>query len=217
MTHLTERLSDYIDGSLSPSEREEVERHLAECEECANTLADLRGVVARVQALNDRPPAGDLWPGIAAFIGEGEVVRPIKRSRRVVFTVPQLLAAAITLMLLSAGGVTWFLRSHGSAQPQGGTPVVTQVSNKVTVTPKGYAAAVNELQRVLVENRGKLDSTTVRVLESKLALIDKAIGEAQQALAADPKNPYLHGHLAETQMQKLELLQRVALLAARKS
>ena len=56
MTHLTERLSDYIDGSLSPSEREEVERHLAECEECANTLADLRGVVARVQALNDRPP-----------------------------------------------------------------------------------------------------------------------------------------------------------------
>jgi hypothetical protein len=57
----------------------------------------------------------------------------------------------------------------------------------------------------------------VRVLESKLALIDKAIGEAQQALAADPKNPYLHGHLAETQMQKVELLQRAALLAARKS
>ena len=124
MTHLTERLSDYLDGSLSPSEREEVERHLAECEECANTLADLRGVVARVQALNDRPPAGDLWPGIAAFIGEGELVRPLKRSRRVVFTVPQLLAAAIALMLLSAGGVTWFLRGHAAEQPQGGTPAV---------------------------------------------------------------------------------------------
>jgi anti-sigma factor RsiW len=214
MTHLTERLSDYIDGSLSPSEREEVERHLAECEECANTLADLRGVVARVQALNDRPPAGDLWPGIAAFIGEGELVRPLKRSRRVVFTVPQLLAAAIAVMLLSAGGVALFLRSHAPEQTQGGTPAVIQVS---TVNPKGYSAAVSELQRVLAENRGKLDSTTVRVLESKLALIDKAIGEAQQALATDPKNPYLHGHLAETQMQKVELLQRAALLAARKS
>ncbi len=214
MTHLTERLSDYLDGSLSPSDREEVERHLAECEECANTLADLRGVVARVQALNDRPPAGDLWPGIAAFIGEGELVRPLRRSRRVVFTVPQLLAAAIALMLLSAGGVAWFLRAHAPEQSQGGTPAVIQAS---TVTRKGYDSAVNELQRVLVENRGKLDSTTVRVLESKLALIDKAIGEAQQALAADPKNPYLHGHLAETQMQKLELLQRAALLAARKS
>ncbi|HSE67134.1 MAG TPA: zf-HC2 domain-containing protein, partial [Gemmatimonadales bacterium] len=117
MTHLTERLSDYLDGSLSPSEREEVEQHLAECEECSNTLADLRSVVARVQALNDRPPAGDLWPGIAAFIGEGELVRPIKRSRRVVFTLPQLLAAAIALMLLSAGGVAWFLRGHGAEQP----------------------------------------------------------------------------------------------------
>lgn len=214
MTHLTERLSDYIDGSLTPSEREEVERHLAECEECSNTLADLRGVVARVQALNDRPPAGDLWPGIAAFIGEGEVLRPIKRSRRVVFTLPQLLAAAIALMLLSAGGVAWFMRGHGAEPSQGGTPTVIQTAN---VTRKGYEAAVTELQQVLAENRGKLDSTTVRVLESKLALIDKAIGEAQQALAADPKNPYLHGHLAETQMQKVELLQRAALLAARKS
>jgi Predicted transmembrane transcriptional regulator (anti-sigma factor) len=214
MTHLTERLSDYIDGSLSPSEREEVERHLAECEECANTLADLRGVVARVQALNDRPPAGDLWPGIAAFIGEGEVVRPIKRSRRVVFTVPQLLAAAIALMLLSAGGVAWFMHGHAAEPSQGATPTVIPAAN---VTRKGYDAAVTELQQVLAENRGKLDSTTVRVLESKLALIDKAIGEAQQALAADPKNPYLHGHLAETQMQKVELLQRAALLAARKS
>jgi hypothetical protein len=214
MTHLTERLSDYIDGSLSPSEREEVERHLAECEECANTLADLRGVVARVQALNDRPPAGDLWPGIAAFIGEGEVVRPIKRSRRVVFTVPQLLAAAIALMLLSAGGVAWFMGGHAAEPSQGATPTVIPAAN---VTRKGYDAAVTELQQVLAENRGKLDSTTVRVLESKLALIDKAIGEAQQALAADPKNPYLHGHLAETQMQKVELLQRAALLAARKS
>ncbi|HSR89704.1 MAG TPA: zf-HC2 domain-containing protein [Gemmatimonadales bacterium] len=218
MTHLTERLSDYLDGSLPPSEREEVERHLAACEECSNTLADLRGVVARVQALNDRPPAGDLWPGIAAFIGEGEVVRPIKRSRRVVFTVPQLLAAAIALMLLSAAGVAWFLRGHAADQAQIGTPAVIPASNKASnLTPKGYDAAVTELQQVLTENRGKLDSTTVRVLESKLALIDKAIGEAQQALASDPKNPYLHGHLAETQMQKVELLQRAALLAARKS
>jgi len=214
MTHLTERLSDYLDGSLSSSEREEIEQHLAECEECSNTLADLRSVVARVQALNDRPPAADLWPGIAAFIGEGEVVRPIKRSRRVVFTFPQLLAAAIALMLLSAGGVAWFLRGHGGEQPPAANPTVIPVGN---VTRKGYDAAVSELQQVLTENRGRLDSTTVRVLESKLALIDKAIGEAQQALASDPKNPYLHGHLAETQMQKLELLQRVALLAARKS
>ena len=44
---LVRSLSDYIDGTLSPSEREEIERHLAVCEECANTLADLRGVVAR--------------------------------------------------------------------------------------------------------------------------------------------------------------------------
>ena len=212
-THPVERLSEYLDGNLAPAERETLERHLAVCEDCAFTLADLRGVVARVQALNDRPPAGDLWPGIAAFIGDGEVVRPLKRSRRVTFTVPQLLAAAIALMLLSAGGVGFLLRHGAPAQTETPVPVI----NAAASTPRGYDAAVSELQQVLVEHRTRLDSTTVRVLEAKLALIDKAIAEAQQAVAADSQSSYLHGHLAEVRMQKLELLQRAALLATRAS
>jgi anti-sigma factor RsiW len=213
-THPVERLSEYLDGTMAPAERDALERHLAECEECSLTLADLRGVVARVQALNDRPPAADLWPGIAAFIGDGEVVRPIKRSRRVTFTVPQLLAAAIALMVLSAGGVALLLHNTAPAQIATTPTPVIQVG---TGTSRGYDAAVTELQKVLVEHRAHLDSTTVRVLESKLALIDKAIAEAQQALDADPKSSYLHGHLTETRMQKLELLQRAALLATRAS
>ena len=212
-THPVERLSEYLDGNLAPAERETLERHLAECEDCALTLADLRGVVARVQALNDRPPAGDLWPGIAAFIGDGEVVRPLKRSRRVTFTVPQLLAAAIALMLLSAGGVGFLLRQGTPARAETPVPVISVAAS----TPRGYDAAVSELQEVLVEHRTRLDSTTVRVLEAKLALIDKAIAEAQQAVAADSLSSYLHGHLAEVRMQKLELLQRAALLATRAS
>lgn len=67
--HPTHRLSDYLDGGLPPSRAAEVERHLADCEECARVLDDLRAVVERARSLEDRSAPRDLWPEIAARIG----------------------------------------------------------------------------------------------------------------------------------------------------
>jgi hypothetical protein len=78
---------------------------------------------------------------------------------------------------------------------------------------QSYAAAVTDLERVLAEGRGRLDTTTVRVIEQNLATIDRAIAEAQRALAADSGNLYLNTHLAETMRRKLELLRQAASLA----
>jgi hypothetical protein len=73
-----------------------------------------------------------------------------------------------------------------------------------------YDAAVAELERVLSEQRGQLDTATVRILEQNLAIIDRAVEDARRALEADPANPYLNGHLAQQMMAKIRLLQRAA-------
>jgi hypothetical protein len=73
-----------------------------------------------------------------------------------------------------------------------------------------YDHAVAELQGVLDQNRGRLDPATVRTVETNLALIDRAIGQARQALLADPSNPYLNGHLADQMKRKIRVLQRAA-------
>src|SRR2546430_2987728 len=65
----TDRLSEYIDGTLPEAERTALEAHLAGCAACGTTLDELRRVVARARALDDRPPASDLWPAIAEQIG----------------------------------------------------------------------------------------------------------------------------------------------------
>src|SRR3989442_6810968 len=111
--HGTDRLSLSLDGALAPAEREACEGHVAECAACAGTLADLRRVVARARSLEDRPPRTDLWPAIAAGIGlspSSDVAdlaeRRRGRARRFSFTVPQLAAACIALVLLS-GAVVW--------------------------------------------------------------------------------------------------------------
>jgi hypothetical protein len=52
----------------------------------------------------------------------------------------------------------------------------------------------------------------VSVVEQNLSTIDRAIAEARSALAADPSNSYLSGHLVETRRRKLDLLRRTAAL-----
>jgi predicted anti-sigma-YlaC factor YlaD len=220
----TDRLSEYLDGELLDGERIALEAHLQTCAECSAILNDLRRVVRRARTLNDRAPSRDLWPAIAGRIGatpaaSEEIVelasrRP--RARRWSFSLPQLAAAGIALMAVS-GGAVWLLRSPGA--PPVATPV-TMTSLETPVTnaaanpnaSRSYAAAVADLERVLADGRGQLDSTTVRVIEQNLAAIDQAIAQAQQALDADPANLYLNTHLAETMRRKLDLLRQAAAL-----
>ena len=213
----TERLSDYLDGELKGSERAFLEAHLERCEDCQETLTGLRRVVMRARSLEDRPPAVDLWSGIAERIGASSRAPVVPLRRRFTFSLPQLLAAGIALAVLSAGGA-WML--HPGVQTVALQPVPAAPGD-VPVVPAGapsvaesYDAAVDDLERILAEGRGRLDTATVRVLEQNLALIDRAIAEARRAVAADSANLYLNTHLAETMRRKVDLLRRAAALVA---
>jgi anti-sigma factor RsiW len=224
--HWIDRLSEYLDGELPHNERVALEVHLLDCDRCTATLKDLQRVVRRAQSLPPLVPADDLWAGIARRIGatppRSDIVVDLatrrERTRRWAFSLPQLAAAGIALMTLS-GGAVWLLREPAHPAPvavvnpsRGDTTPVVSVSLKPSAS-QSYAAAVADLERVLAEGQGRLDTTTVRVIQQNLATIDRAIAEAQRALAADSGNLYLNTHLAETMRRKLELLRQAASLA----
>lgn len=233
MTHdgWTDRLSDYVDREMPEGERLALEAHLAGCEACQDTVAVLRAVQRRAARLPDRGPREDLWPAIAALIGNtasavaDPAVLPMVRRRRFAFTIPQLAAAGIALVTL-AGGSTWLaLRSSGP-----GTEIVTPAPSAPAMAPGGtlvrnasleaertYDAAVADLQTLLDAGRDRLDPQTVRVLEQNLAAIDSAVADAQRAIAADPANAYLNTHLARTMRRKIDLLRHAATLASARS
>lgn len=211
----TNRLSEYIDGELDTTERAALEEHLATCGHCYATLADLREVVARAKALEDREPAKDLWAGIRAGLTTDAPI-PLRRDRlvrrRFSLTVGQLLAASIALVLFSGSGV-WM-----ALQPKAGTQPTTPVADRpVTLPPQPSAIswtsqsdeAVAELEAALTSNESKLDTSTVRVVRQSLAVIDRAITDARAALLRDPGNMYLNLHLADTMRRKAELLRRI--------
>lgn len=220
--YYTDRLSDYLDDELAPAERAAVETHLATCRECSATLDELRAVVARAAALPARPPADDLWPGIEPRLTgarDGQVVSfKARSSRRFSFTLPQLAAAGIALMVMSGGGV-WVLQHGGRATSM---PPVAATDERPAVVPAAlvdprYDEAIADLEQALQAGRGDLDPATVRVLEANLAAIDKAIAECRQALDADPANVYLNSHLADARQRKLALLRRATALVGGKS
>ena len=211
-----DRLSEYLDDELTTAERSALEAHLETCTPCAALLGELRRVVYRARQMEERAPGRDLWPGIAGRIGATPVrVAPVRR--RWSFSVPQLAAAAVMLMTLS-GGTVWLLQSNDDIPPTGPVAAVsmpTATPTAITASrsaAQSYAAAVDDLERVLADSRGQLDSTTVRVIEQNLEVIDRAIAQAQQALLADPANLYLNTHLAETMKRKLDLLRQAATL-----
>ena len=219
--HWTERLSDYIDGELGPEDAEAFEAHLLECADCGRALHELRAVVARAGQVIDRPPDTELWPGIAVRIAAANAsnVGPV-RGRRLSFSIPQLVAASIVLMLLSGSTMYLMLTRAGtlqvagaSSQSDSGAPVTTDRALAMPVAVKSPAAAnydvaINELEQALASRSSQLDTATVRVLESNLRIIDGAIGEAQAALSRDPGNPYLNRYLDQTMQKKIQLLRR---------
>jgi anti-sigma factor RsiW len=209
MDQWTDRLSEYLDDELDASERRELEAHLTACASCRTTLDELGGVVARAKTLTDRPPETDLWPGIEQRIAA------LGGSRRYAFSLPQLTAAGIALMVLS-GGAVWMLRQQ-AIEPAAPATQATVIENP-TVVPINladapYDQAVADLQRALEAGRSRLDPETIKVLEASLASIDQAIDQSQRALAADPANTYLYSHLAAARQRKLALLRRVSALA----
>jgi hypothetical protein len=237
----TDRLSEYLDEELSPGERAAVDAHLTQCVACARTLDDLRRVVTTARALPPRGPDRDLWAGIAERVaagaplpaGNAAAAVPARRPWRVSFTLPQLAAASLLLAAVS-GGMAWELRGRparardGSRMaadvrltPDGGTAAV-QAGPDVTspapgVSMVGFAdaqfdAAVADLEKALEKGRGRLDSSTIAIVEQNLEIIDRAIGQARQALESDPANSYLSSHLVETRRKKLDLLRRATAL-----
>jgi hypothetical protein len=223
----TDRLSEYIDGTLTPAEQAACEAWLSQSAEGRLLLDELRMVVAQAKDMPDVAVPESVWEGIreqtlgrsvVVPIGPRSTERPLSaaRSRRWSFA-PMQMAAAAGLFLAVGAGLGLALRPKVS--PTDPTTIGTGIAVTPvhsTITPRAdvtYDRAIADLQVILDHNRANLDTATVRVLESSLARIDRAIADAQTALAADPQSAYLNDHLSRIKRKKLDLLRQGTSLA----
>jgi len=214
--HLGDRLSSYLDGELSGEQLTAAEAHLAACAECRAALDDLRELTSRALSLDARPPERDLWNGIAARLPTTPGVVPLRR-RRFAFSLPQLAAAGIAVVALSSGAAVLLTRgARAPVFPESPSSALVAAPASLASAKgiRSYDVAIRDLEATLATRRSTLDTATVRAVEQSLAIIDRAIRQAEAALAQDPNNMYLNDHLAHALDRKLEVLRRVTSMAA---
>lgn len=203
-----DRLSEYFDGDLDAADTAAVSAHLQTCAACRDDLEAIGRVAARARTLPGSPPASDLWPEVARRIGAGG--RATTR-RQFAFTLPQLVAAGLALMVLS-GGLVWLARMGG---PGTDFPPVaaTGPGGPSSGAARVYDEAAEGFQRMFDAGRGALDAGTAQVLDESVRTIEDAAEESRRALEADPGNDALRAHLWQLQVLKLDLLRRAAAIA----
>lgn len=221
-------LGDFLEEGLDPATREACEAHRTACPACAALVADLDAIVTAAATLPMPAPSRDLWPVIETRL-ETPVV-PLDHARaavaaRTTFQWRRLAIAAVALVTVSAG-VTWTLARPDAPEIPGAAAREAAVGGTVTGTlattvadaapPVAldtlYGREIALLRNAAEGTLGRLDSSTVAVVRRNLDIIDQAIRESREALAADPNSGFLLEQLDHAYERKVELLRRLAML-----
>jgi anti-sigma factor RsiW len=207
--HVTDQLDDFVDGRLKAASAKDVELHLVTCVECASAEHQLRSLLAAARAL---PAAIELPPAIWTAVRARTIDAPRLRHALLWSVRYQLAAAAAILVLLSSGLTALFLRA--------GRPPIQAVVSEPTRGALSAAQQENDriasqLETRLVSQRPALDTTTARVVQENLRIIDRAIAEARSALERNPENPNLSRLISTSYQRKIQILQRTLRLSAK--
>ena len=201
----TEQLVSYVYEELSASERVEFERHLSDCAECRQELAELRGT--RHLLASWAPPQ----PEFNFHIVRG-AAPPAAPSRRFAL-VPQWALSAAAALLLAAGVAAvanlevrygtdgLVVRTGWMHGPAAGSPSGAPAGNAAQATP--VSASSDQLQRNV-----ELLAARLRDLEqAQAAQLTRAAAPARPAVTA----PELRRILAELESrQRTEMALQVS-------
>jgi hypothetical protein len=189
----SDRLSEYLDGELSPDEAAKLELHLRDCPACRQSLTELKTMVARLAADPGLPadqPTDREWQAIR---------RAISGTRRR-WMIPAVIAASLAGLAIAGA----LLRSREPLRVE------------AAAVPTFYVQATGELEAILRDNKARLRPETVTALEQSLAAIDSALAQAERALAADPANDYVTRSMGRLRDARLTVLRQAVAVATSK-
>ena len=223
-----DRVSDFVDGELDPTQRALFEGRMAEDEELRRAVLEIESMVGRAASLGPIEPTRDLWPAIKAGItAASSAPTPVRRPgapapRPQAGRRAAVIAAGLAVMVVSASA-GWWLRDLGEPLPRS----VASIDQPVAPRPAADMAAANfadqeerlaesigDLEAVLQQYGDHLDPDTREAILQNLELIDAAIADAHRALEEDPNSDYLHSHIASSMERKVRLLEDATRLAS---
>ena len=212
-------LDDFVDAELDTERCRSVEQHLSECSDCRRLANELRSLVDAASRLpRGISPERDLFPEIVERVEYNDVGISVKHTPR--RRIPWMGIAAAWLIVSIAGAMALMLRGAGDEQPSVTQPSAGAMlasaddAEPLDAVIGDYRAAAEELWASIEARRDSFSPETLAVLDKNLAIIDKAIGDVQATLEADPQSRGRALALTAMHEQKVELLRRVSRLSS---
>jgi anti-sigma factor RsiW len=229
-TAYRESIQELIDGTIGAIRRAELERHLAECNECRALLADMEAIRGTAEALDPLEPPDRVWLQVAGRLRqEGRVQPPPAHHARS----PRyaMLAIAATLLLAVGGSITALLMQYRSNSPTQSVPpaaaantatapagnanadlAVESVEAEFRLAEQHYQNAIAKLEQAArLDQPGRdqntLDAQTAAMLQKNLQVIDQAIAESRDAVRSEPLSAAARDSLFDALRRKVALLQ----------
>jgi len=215
--HLADAFDDVLDGH-APWSAAAIDTHLAGCPSCRALVMDVRAIRAAAQTLEPIEPPPAVWAAVRArVIDEREVRAAASRLARLAAWAASWEglfqpAAAAAVLVLMASALVWVGSRLGETPvpPVGGAG---RAVTEFTLAEAEYFDAIASLEQAAADAPRGLDAATNAALRASIDDIDSAIGEAREALAREPGDPWSQDSLLEALGSKVALLQEtVALL-----
>ncbi|MFS8085267.1 MAG: anti-sigma factor family protein [Acidobacteriota bacterium] len=218
-------LSDFIDGSLTQSDKHRIETHLAACGDCAEARTDLEAIVGFCRDHRDEyyavPNERALWLRISNTIeselsaspasippGAGWWFRLMNRSWELSF--PQLAAAVTAIVIVVSLVTTVGLRRFSFAGLGSG---VQSAGPSLALSGSSVQDRFRQRQQVVaywnerVElNKARWSPQMRETFDRNMSLIDTAVNESMGRLTQNPHDEISEEILNTALNDKVELL-----------
>jgi anti-sigma factor RsiW len=216
------RLHDYADETLAAAERAAIERHLADCAECRQLVADIRDLHRQIRALPPLEPPARAWRAIERALDRGPRPAAVEPGEERAIRVGALFRRlspwlAVAAVLLIAAFASMRLFTPSPAAPIAGPPAATasadsrelaqSVQSELEQAVSHYQKAISGLEQIKNAEKGALDPQTAATFEKSLATVDQAITESRAALKTQPNSEPAQQSLLESFKTKISLLE----------
>jgi anti-sigma factor RsiW len=221
-------INDFVDGTIAPADRAELDRHLAACEACERAAADLGQMRRAAQSLPIRRPRADAWERIAAELRRELPAAPVATRAR--WTTRRVTLAAAAVLVAAVASTVWFVRQPGPASapqaaaaatapasasaPTSAGPVnpshadvVRSIDEELKAAESHYEKAIAGLEQIARTEQNQLDPALAATLQKNIGVIDQAIRDSRSALQSQPANQLAQDSLFEALQRKVSLLE----------
>src|SRR5262245_25337425 len=203
-----DQIGDYVDGTMTETERASFESHLTTCATCQAVVADFTVIRAASLSLEPQLPAPQVWQRIATAI-EAEP-KPLLGFSGAPWWRTFASAASIAV-LVAALSWTAAQLAPVTGQRLARVPTTdaepTSILAEYQLAERDLTSTIEGLEQIANTDRAALDMETADVVTANLSVLDGAIGESREALKKEPENDVAQQSLFEALRNKVALLQ----------